>query len=111
MYLLYVQSSTSVKSLAKSVSEVSLKGSDSKADLVQDQSPRTVTGAQALLVTQPQLVGAWSHYSVQAVGRGLTWRCRTSGSQSRNVRGYLLSSLVGCRLHSAWLSQMICRAA
>lgn len=41
-----MQSSGSVKSLAKSVSEVSLKNSDSKADLVQDQSPRTVTGAQ-----------------------------------------------------------------
>jgi len=42
--LLHLQSSGSVKSLAKSVSAVSLKGSDSKADLVQDQSPRTVTG-------------------------------------------------------------------
>ena len=40
-----MQSSGSVKSLAKSVSEVSLHPSDSKADLVQDQSPRTVTGA------------------------------------------------------------------
>jgi hypothetical protein len=50
IHVLYVQSSTSVKSLAKSVSEVSLKGSDSKADLVQDQSPRTVTGAHGSAV-------------------------------------------------------------
>jgi hypothetical protein len=50
LYVLYVQSSTSVKSLAKSVSEVSLKGSDSKADLVQDQSPRTVTGTHGSAV-------------------------------------------------------------
>lgn len=43
------QSSGSVKSLAKSVSEVSLKGSESKADLSNggavNESPRTVTGA------------------------------------------------------------------
>lgn len=44
---LLLQSSGSVKSLAKSVSQVSLKTSDSKADLGQDQSPRTVTGAPA----------------------------------------------------------------
>jgi ATP-binding cassette subfamily F protein 2 len=38
------KSSGSVNGLAKSVSEVSLKNSDSKADLVHEISPRTVTG-------------------------------------------------------------------
>jgi hypothetical protein len=43
--LFFLQSSGSVKSLAKSVSEVSLNGQPSNENVSLDESPRTVTGA------------------------------------------------------------------
>jgi hypothetical protein len=49
LLLLLLQSSGSVKSLAKSVSEVSLNGGPSAENVV-NESPRTVTGAHGALV-------------------------------------------------------------
>lgn len=70
--IIVLQSSGSVKSLAKSVSEVSLKESDSKANLVQDQSPRTVTGGCAGREWKEQVgvgEGERGRESVRQIGR------------------------------------------